>query len=333
MKRGICTLGNDYVYDQIVALLNSIQANAGIEMPVCIFPYDNQVDRLRRLAQSRPQVQLYEDSDSIERWDRYIAAIWDTHPTAWQRWKNAGSHGIHRMGTHRRFCAFDGPFEQFVYMDADTLLLSKIEPVFEALNNYDWIIYDFQHKDLSHVFNTDSEYLDKLFSQEQLRQATFCSGFYGTQQGIFSPDLSSEMLKLLRAGESAVLYPMAPDQTILNYLVLRSKLKVCNFAHTLPETERTGNSVTSSHFSVRDGAVFDNGKPLTYLHYIGISSSCFRRLCEGENVNFPYRDIFLRYRYLDAPEKQPVLRGRAQPCPAPPPNRIQRLLRKVGINA
>ncbi|PSN19198.1 sugar transferase [filamentous cyanobacterium CCP5] len=312
---GICTLGNDRVYDQIVALINSIEANGGPQMPICIFPYDDQTQRLQALAADRPEVQLYDDNASIQRWDAFVKAVWATHPTAPERWRAAGSQGIHRMGTHRRLCAFDGPFDRFLYMDADTLLLQSPQRIFDYLNDYDWVTYDFQHKDLSHVFDGESEWLNKLFSIEQLQQV-FCSGFYASRRGMFSPELDGELLQRLQSGEGAVLYPMAPDQTVLNYLVLRSQLRVCNLARHLPVAQRTGNSVTSSHFVTRAGQGFDGETPLTYLHYIGVSSRLFSTLCRGENVDFPYREIFLHYRYWHAPEQQPRLQGPCQPYQA-----------------
>ena len=307
---GICTLGNDRVYDQILALINSIEVFAGPEMPVCIYPYDDRVDRLRELAQSRPQVTLYDSAASIQRWDAWVEQIWATHPTARQKWDAVGSAGVHRMGTHRRYCAFDGPFDRFLYMDADTLLLSDPSPVFNALGSYGWVTYDFQHKDLSHVYDVDSPWMEKLFSAEQLRRQAFCSGFYGSRRGLFDPDQGQEILDWLQSGEAAVLYPMAPDQTILNYLVMRGGVNSCNLALTLPAAERTGNSVTSSHFTVKNHRVYDKGRPLLYLHYIGLSSKLFARLCHGENVELPYRDVFLHYRYLHDPENRPALAGR-----------------------
>ena len=307
---GICTLGNDRVYDQIVALLNSIEVFTGPEMPVCIYPYDDRVERLRELAQSRPQLTLYDDTASIQRWDAWVEQIWATHPTARQQWDAIGSAGIHRMGTHRRFCAFDGPFDHFIYMDADTLLLSDPIPVFNALNEYDWITYDFQHKDLSHVYDVNSGWLEKLFSAEQVQRQTFCSGFYASRRGLFDSDLGKNILDWLNSGETAVLYPMAPDQTILNYLVMRCGVNSCNLALTLPTEQRTGNSVTSSHFTIENHRVYDKGVPLLYLHYIGLSSQLFARLCAGENIDLPYRDVFLHYRYLHNPETCPALLGK-----------------------
>ncbi|MEO1636585.1 MAG: hypothetical protein AAFS04_16055, partial [Cyanobacteria bacterium J06631_9] len=44
--------------------------------------------------------------------------------------------------------------------------------------------------------------------------------------------------------------------------------------------------------------LFDRQKQLTYLHYIGISAKFFEQVCAGKNILFPYRDLFLYYRYL-----------------------------------
>jgi hypothetical protein len=310
---GICTLANDLVYDQLVALLNSIEANAGASMPVCIYPYDDQLTRVRQLVAARPQLSLYDDQASIQWWDEWVAQAWAAHPTAQQQWQAAGSQGIHRQGTHRRYCAFDGPFDRFLYMDADTLLLRPVTELFAALDRCDWLTYDFQYKDLSHVFSLEGPQLSQLFSAEQLQRQAFCSGFYASRRQVFTVAQRQALLAYLQQGEAAVLYPMAPDQTLLNYMVMRSQLDSCNLAQTLPPEQRTGNSVTSDHFTGSDQALYDHGRPLTYLHYIGISSRLFRQLCAGENVDLPYREVFLHYRYRHDPASRPPLRGRLQP--------------------
>ncbi|MDJ0706685.1 MAG: sugar transferase [Leptolyngbyaceae cyanobacterium MO_188.B28] len=332
MTDGICTLANDYVYDQVVALLNSIEAVSGADMPVCIFPYDNRIVRLQQLAAERPQVQVYDDQAAIQRWDKTVCKIWATHPTAKQEWPTVSDQGIHRMGTHRRYCAFDGPFDRFVYMDADTLLISPLDPVFAALETMDWVTYDFQFKDLSHVFREhQSSNQLPIFSDNQLHEQIFCSGFYGSKRGIFQADALDDILSALSQGEAEILYPMAPDQTILNYMVLKRKLPSINLALTLPPEQRTGNSVTSQHFETRDGLVYDKGRRLIYLHYIGVSSKLFQRLCEGENVDIPYRDVFLHYRYLRSPAARPQYKGPLISTQPKPPNLRQRLLKKLSL--
>ncbi|MEB3282569.1 MAG: hypothetical protein VKK42_26990 [Lyngbya sp.] len=327
---GICTLANDKVYDQLVALLNSIEANQGDDFPVCVYPYNDNTERIAAEIARRPQVRLYSDRESIERWDSFVRQVWDAHPSARQTWSHHSNEPYHRVGTHRRYCGFDGPFDRFIYMDADTLLLSPADRIFQQLDHNDWVVYDFQFKDPTHVYNVSSPKLEELFPPERIESEIFCSGFYAASKGIFEGDKREQLLHQLQAGEAEILYPMAPDQTVLNYMVMSSGLKICNLARSLPEEEKTGNSVTSSHFQEKDHLVYDGGKRLTYLHYIGISSQVFARVCEGENLDFPYRDIFLHYRYLHEPEKRPQFQSKPQPYKQTP-SFFQRALKKLKL--
>jgi hypothetical protein len=313
---GICTLGNDVVFDQVVALLNSIEAQAGPSMPVCIYPYDDRLDRLRAEVATRPQVSIYGDQgdeqDSIATWDQWVRDCWDACPGARSRWQAAGCEtGYYRVGTHRRFAAFDGPFDRFIYMDADTLLLRSPEALFARLDDVDFLVYDFQFSDLSHVYD-DGDRLRNRFG-DRLSEI-FCSGFYGAKGGQFNPEVRAQLLSQLRLGDGELLYPMAPDQTLLNYMVMAGGLRATNLAQTLPAEQITGCCITSDHFkpaidSAHNPVLRDRDQPLTYLHYIGLSSKIIAQVCCGENLDFPYRDLFLHYRYLHQPERRPVLTG------------------------
>jgi hypothetical protein len=313
LTRGICTLANDRVFDQTIALINSIGAVMGTDFPICIFPYDDRCDRLKTAIQGRPNVQIFNDQAVLEYWDHEAKRVWDTCPKAKNRWAEITDESYYRFGTHRRFGAFSGPFDRFLYMDADTLLLQDVTPIFQKLDCYDWIVYDFQHRDVSHVYNDKSERLLQVFTPHQLDRKIFCSGLYAAKWGTFSQAQLDTCIRKLQLGEDELLYSMAPDQTVLNYWVMRSNLAVYNYALELPSSEVTGCCVTSEHFEVRGAQVFDRENPLTYLHYIGLSSSLFKQLCVGENIDFPYRDLFLHYRYLHEPSERPQLIGKLRP--------------------
>lgn len=309
---GICTLANDRVYDQVIALLNSIEANVGKDMPVCIYPYDDRTERLAAEIAQRPNVHLYDDKDSIARWDEFARSAWDTHPTARQIWCNAGSEGYHRFGTHRRYCAFDGPFDRFLYMDADTLLMNSVEIIFNQLAIHDCVVYDFQYKDPTHVYTIDSPQLKTIFTSEKIKSEIFCSGFYAAKKNLFPKQIREQLIAYLQAGEAEILYPMAPDQTLINYMMMRSGYSIYNLALNLPKEEITGCCVTSSHFQTRDRILYDKNKRLTYIHYIGLPSHLFTQVCQGINIDFPYRDLFLYYRYLYEPQKYPQFTNKAR---------------------
>ncbi len=328
---GICTLASDQVYDQLVALLNSIEAIMGSETPVCVYPYNEDTSKIAAEIARRPHVQLYDNIESMERWDRFAKMAWDTHPTAKQRWLQAGSATYHRFGTHRRYCAFDGPFDRFLYMDADTLLMAPVDFVFAQLNESDCVVYDFQYKDPTHVYHVNSPKLNEVFSPPRIKAEIFCSGFYASKKDFFSEEQRNWLISTLKDGDADLLYPMAPDQTLINYMMMRSNFSVYNFALNLPSNQKTGCCVTSVNFQETDYILYDKGNRLTYIHYIGLSSKLFAKLCEGENINFPYRDLFLHYRYLHQPEKRPELTGKPITYNQPP-NLQTKILRKLGIN-
>ena len=327
---GICTLANDRVYDQLIALLNSIDAILGPETPVCVYPYDDNTAQIAAEIDRRPNVQLYDDQASIQRWDQFVRDVWDAHPTAHQRWSQISSDPYYRVGTHRRFCAFDGPFDRFLYMDADTLVMAPVKPMFEQLDQSDWVVYDFQYTDPAHVYDLSSHQLGKLFPPERIQSEIFCSGFYASKKGMFAQDRREWLLSNLQNGEAEVLYIMAPDQTVLNYMVMRSQISNYNFAKRLPQSSKTGCCVTSTHFKERDHILYDNNIRLTYIHYIGVKSRCFTQVCAGDNIDFPYRELFLHYRYLHEPEKRPKFITKPKPYNQPP-GLVKRFFKKLKL--
>ncbi|AKG21021.1 Npun_R2821/Npun_R2822 family protein [Calothrix sp. 336/3] len=318
---GICTLGNDYVYDQLVALLNSIDAILGKDIPVCIYPFDEKLDLIRAEIANRPNVQIFDDQASIQRWDEFMV---EASPASLNREK------YRIYGGHRRFCAFDGPFDRFIYLDADTLVMNSLADVFAKLDEYDCVVYDFQHLYPDKVYNVNSEKLFSVFPSELISKQIFCSGFYASKKGLFPPEKIQELVSYLRAGEREILYSTG-DQPVVNYMFMRLGTEIYNFAHHLPENMRTGCSVTSKHFVERDNILFDKGNRLTYLHYIGVPPNINQAVCRGENIEFPYRDLFLHYRYLHEPEKRPVFTTPPKPYDAPLPNRWQRAMQKIKV--
>lgn len=322
MVTGIYTLANDVVYDQMVALLNSIEVNVGSDTPVCVIAYDDQLSKVREEIDRRPNVTLLNDPELFKPWEDFSYQVWQAHPTVFQIWRDRGIQGVRRIGMNRRYCAFDAtaPFDQFAYFDGDALVLNNLDHVFQPLEQsaVDMVVYDFQYKDPSHIYNIQSPLLHQVFPPDRISTEIFCAGFYASKRGFFPPDQRDWLVSQLQQGDAEVLYIEAPNQSVLNYMTMKSGLSVHNLALNLPQEQRTGNSVTSSHFEERDHLLYDRGTRLTYLHYIGLSSKLFQAVCNGENISFPYRDIFLHYRYLHEPEKRPRFSGKAVEYNAPP---------------
>ncbi|MTJ11707.1 sugar transferase [Anabaena sp. UHCC 0187] len=333
MKNGIYTLANDYVYNQLVALLNSIEINAGENVPVCVIAYNDQIDKVQAEIAKRPNVTLLNDPEIFARWEEFSLKVWESHPTAIQNWQKKGIKKFYRVGENRRYCAFDpeSNFEKFIYLDADTLVMQPLDFVFAQLDHYDFVVYDFQYKDPSHIYNLSSPKLLETFSQERINSEIFCSGFYASNRGVFPPAQRDWIISELNTGESDILYMSAPNQSVLNYMRMKNNVSFYNFALNLPTGKATGCSVSSPHFEVKNNLVYDGGNLLTYLHYIGLSSKIFNQVCAGENIDFPYRDLFLHYRYLHEPEQRPKFTTKPKAYDAPP-SLGTRIIRKLGLN-
>lgn len=304
MINGIYTLANDVVYDQLVALLNSIEVNAGRKIPVCIIPYNEKLDKVKLEVAARDNVILFEDYASINYWDNFATQVWKNYPRAQKTWRKWGFSELYELPMHRKFCVLDGPFDKFIYFDADTLLMGPIDYIYEKLDNYDWVTNDFQYKsNLNYIFDGSASLIQEIFPKLNLQEHIFCAGWFATKKHIFSADTLANLLDKLNSGESEVMAFIAPDQSLFNYIVLKSGISYYNFAYEDYENA-TGNH-WSSQFDVQNHVLYDQGRRLTYLHYMSIGASAFTKLCTGEDVEIPYRDIFLHYRYLKSPETRP----------------------------
>jgi hypothetical protein len=152
MTNGIYTLANDVVYDQLVALLNSIEANAGEDIPVCVIPYDDRLEKVKAEISTRKNVMLFEDKSVIERWENFSTQAWKYHKRAQKVWKQRGLPPVYRLAMHRKLCGIDGPFDKFIYFDADTLLMGSLTLIYDKLNDYDWVTYDFSIQVRSQIY-------------------------------------------------------------------------------------------------------------------------------------------------------------------------------------
>ncbi len=307
MTDGIYTFANDVVYDQLVALLNSIEVNGGRELPVCIIPYNNQLDKIRAEVAKRNLVTLFDNQESIAFWENFMTQAWKANQTAQKGLAERGLSSPYRLAMHRKLCSINGPFDKFVYFDADTLLMGPLDAVYEKLDQYDWVTNDFQYKsDIKYIFDRPEGQFYQVFDPQYVKSHIFCAGWFASKRGIFTQAILDHILHNLKMGESDAMALFGPDQSLLNYMVLRSNISFYNFAyHNL---EQATGSHWSSTFDVVDNVLYDKGKKITYIHFMSISAGKFTQLCGGEDVKIPYQDVFLHYRYLKSPSDRPQLK-------------------------
>lgn len=307
---GIYTLANDAVFDQLVALLNSIEANVSAEIPVCIIPYNDNIDLVRQEIAGRSNVSIFNNPESLQRWDLFAKEVWTKHPGADK--KSLGPHWD-KSHLQRKFAAFDGEFEQFVFYDADSLAMKPLSAVRERLKNYDFVFDDWEHIKPAPVAALNISEIEKTgwFSEADIRPKLHCSSFFASQRGFFNPaQLSTLSKRLLCDGELKWINQRGwwDDAFWFNYMTLRCQGSIFNFTLSDNGNEKTGNCAHADSFVNQDNVLYnqDGLKPIHRIHYMNYSSQEFARLCRGEDVKIPYQEVFLHYRFLKEPHRKPT---------------------------
>jgi len=305
---GIYTLANDTVYDQTVALLNSIEANVSPELPVCIIPFNDRCDRLIAEIDRRNNVTLFDNQVALTRWENFATQVWAAHPDhANRHWKKP-QWGL---GHHRKYVAFDGQFEKFVFYDADSLAMKPLNELFQKLDDFDFIFDDWEHRKNLDVSALDVRQIIKKdqYSEVEISRKLHCSSFFGSKQGLFSESFLAEaQRRLIEDNEIIWLRRWWDDAFLFNYLTFLKNCATFNYTQSPNPQDCTGNCADSDPFININGVLYNaqGYKPIHRLHYMNYSSVLFTRLCRGEDVQIRYRDEFLDYRFRHAPQERPA---------------------------
>jgi hypothetical protein len=306
---GIYTLANDRIYDQLVALLNSIEINVSSDIPVCIIPFDNQLEKIQKEIDSRPNVTLFNDRNSIQRWEDFAKEVVAAHPKAiatqfsHPRW--------HEGRLHRKFVTFDGPFDKFVFFDGDSLAMKPVDDVFGKLDRYDFVFDDWEHTKPESTAALNIPLIDQsgLFTEADIRAKLHCSSFFGSKRGLFDQEtLLALKQQLIAQGEVAWINGNGwwDDAFLFNYMTLRCDRPLFNFTQSSNPKERTGNCANADPFVAVEVLYNREGlKPIHRIHYMGYSAHAFSRLCQGEDAGIRYQETFLSYRFCKQLDQRP----------------------------
>ncbi len=308
---GIYTLANDTVYDQLVALINSIEVNISPEIPICVIPYNEKLDLVKHEINSRPNVTLYDNWNSLQRWDEFANEVWAVHPEV-RFSKTSRTNPWAQNKLMRKLAAFDGNFDKFVFYDADSLAMKPLDNVLEKLDTYDFVFDDWEHIKSREVAALDLDLIEQsgLYTEEDVRPKLHCSSFFASKRGIFAPEEIERMKQLLiEKGEVEWITRWWDDAFWFTYLTLRCERPMFNFTLSPNGQDRTGNCANSDPFVNINNVLYnqDGLKSIHRLHYMSYSSKDFAQLCKGEDVNIRYKDEFLYYRFLKHPEQRPKL--------------------------
>jgi hypothetical protein len=272
--RGVYILGNDVVLEFAIGLFRSLR-HYSPDIPVRLLPYDQRLQKLRPWL-TRYNIEVHEDLD-YGFYDRLGDQLWNE------------VHIGHHM--FRKFAAFDGPFDDFLYLDIDIAVLAPVERMFE----------DFQKSDAD--FMTFDADLDNVYKhtpwRAELERAGRTKGFnagaFLAKKGLFNRDNLNRLLADAIALKSNFVYQY--DQPFFNFAVDIGGLKqvrLPEFNAAVPD-KLWGDQVPIAN---RDGAWRllvpdhpDHGKAEPLIHWAGH---------HGDDP-FPNRHIFYHFRLMGEP--------------------------------
>lgn len=268
MAQGICYLANDRVLDWLIASVNSVRAN-GCTVPIAVIPFDTRCTRLEQWCVKHDVLVL--PSDNLDALDEIGMRF---------------NPGITSAKMCRKFAAFWGPFETFLFLDSDIVALMDLTEFFRAFHNAP---VDFLYFDSDPKFVFEEGEFQKMMLEKYLGE-TFSAGAFMSRRGIFTlkrvQELASQAEQVKTEFRSR-----SGDQSLLNYCVGMEKLHIQKGNTLVADTY--GFMFAGSKYQGRDDIFVQAfrqqtflGKRFPYIHWAGY------RL----GPDMPHREIFLHHR-------------------------------------
>ena len=200
-KSGVYFLANDRLFDEVVAFLNSLRAH-NPSTPLCLIPYDGNTTRIRTLAKSY-SFSILDDQQLLKHCDE-ISAVF---------------HGRVR-GHYRKIAAWGGIFDEFIYIDIDTIVLHPVDFVFPLLRDHDVVTAHAGEPSSRKFVWHDSIRPGPDLTQTEIDYATN-TGFIASKRGLFDP---FGVDKLVRRAKTLAPHMelLCVEQPLLNFLIVKS---------------------------------------------------------------------------------------------------------------
>ncbi len=275
--RGVYFLANDYVFDQAVAFLTSFR-RSNPEIPLHLIPFADDCDRVTALAAAYGFT-VSQDRETLLTCDEIGRPF----------------HGK-TVGQYRKLAIWSGPFDEFLYMDCDTVVLEPVDFVFDFLAEYDIMTSHSNMPDIRRWVWRHSVYQTRALTAQQIGFAAN-TGFIASKAGLF------DVRKVLaRVDEALALAEHMEldcyEQAFLNYLIVTSGYSYTSLRNIVRLTGR--RDIPLEHWAgreigeVSEGRIVSQSDPKVLLvHWAG---EWARARLAGRDI--PHLDLWQYYRSL-----------------------------------
>jgi len=270
-KKGVYFSANDRVLPWATAFLNSFR-RFNPDLPLYLIPFNQSCDELIKLSE-KYKYKIYRDS-SFARLEKIGQDFELGHADYGPYW-------------FRRYAAFWGPLDEFMYLDARQLVLTNIEPFVTAPKRYG---YDFMFYDCA---------IDQVYENGPIRRSFlkkgmgrgFLSGCWISKKGLFSMKEFEQLAKAALLVRHQ-LNPRNTDQAFINFCCDKKEVCYGQIAEVLGNYCKQGWAGQRGNVYEQNGSYYlwDHGglnhkKQLFMLHWGGIQLS----------PSMPERKLFLEF--------------------------------------
>lgn len=287
-EKGIYFLANDAILEWVIAFLNSVRMyDPGI--PLCLIPFNERVEGVLRLRR-KYDFMVYDDPKRLKHLDEIGGKFYDGTPIRQFQDKEVWS------SAYRKLAVWDGPFEKFIFMDPDIVILESLDFLYDHLERFDFI---FGRKDnLQFVWNTRMDLSNAGLAAAQLEH-TFNMGFLISRRNAldraFMDALIPEALGLKKY------FAPVPEQPLTHFFVYRSNKPFCSIYDILHGY--THEIIREyEHLCVKGRKAFlPDGRKLLLAHWAGSEVPTLHDVLSGRLIHselwraYRYTDLFQRY--------------------------------------
>ena len=203
-NRGVYFLANDRVIELATAFLNSFR-HYNPKLRLCLIPYDGQCERLLALR-NRYDFEVYSHHELLVACDRMSGRFHDQ-----------------ASGHYRKLAAWNGEFDEFVYIDIDTVVLDAIDFVFPYLADYEFVTASARVPGNRHWVWKESVGQMGYLTQEEIDYAANTC-FIASRNGLLRlVDVQARLEEAIKYKEHMEL--SCAEQPLLNYLIITSGMR------------------------------------------------------------------------------------------------------------
>lgn len=278
--RGVYFLANDKVYDLAIAFLNSFRLH-NKDIALCLIPYDQKFEAIAALKDEY-NFTIFDQDNILDYCDDISVKFHEK-----------------QLGAYRKLAAWEGNFEEFVYIDLDTVVLDSIDFCFEYLKTYPIFTSHSNVRSMVQWVWKDSIYAKQVLSLKQIKYSAN-TGFFVSKKKLLSMELVlTKVDAALKLKDDMVLFCM--EQPFLNYLIVTSGYNYSSISQMFFKNWRL--KVKFEYWAGIKGAITIKGKlyvflffrPFFLVHWAGL----WQPVNSGARKKIPYKKLWDYYRNLN----------------------------------